>query len=489
MAETPGICTQTTTCEVARSGRTMTVPLGSPFVCPECARGLVPPVQSTEAVSAQRMPAAVPLALVGAGLLVLGGAVFLGRELGESRVALAPQMASGSPTVISVPAPPSAPPVQLAAAAPSPAPATMTAAPSPPIQAALPAPVAVATGAPASRPADARPAIPPAQSSAPAVIVANVASPVSKTVASTAPGPALPVAVNPVFASKMAALPPPAATQPAKAPPVSAPIAIAAAAPLPPPLPDQSFSPVPTQGGSPAYPAELVADGRSGRVNVNCLIATDGSPSGCHAVSGKGGPAFATATLAWLAHGHVRFKPIILHGRPLAASRSWTLSIEEPAPVLAEAKRKQQEAAKAEAEAAAKTEIAAAQPEPATRTAPAIDLPVRPIIARQVIAAPPHEATERAFSTRVVAGGAPVFPASYDESRPGAVTVQCTIEEDGAPELCRVLKAVGGSAFGKAAQSWLDSGRVRFRPVISGGRAVASEESWTIVFNNVPSSQ
>ncbi len=154
--------------------------------------------------------------------------------------------------------------------------------------------------------------------------------------------------------------------------------------------------------------------------------------------------------------------------------------------MLAEAKRKQLDAAKAEA---AKMELAAASPEPAPKPAPAISLPVQPIIARQVVSAPPHAAPERPFSTRVLAGGAPVFPASYDESRPGAVTVQCTIEEDGAPSLCHVLKTVGGSAFGKSVQSWLSSGRVRFRPVVSGGQAVASEESWTIVFNNVPTPQ
>lgn len=470
MVETPGICTQTTTCEVARSGRIMTVPLGSPFVCPECERGLTPPVQSTDPLSVQKMPAAVPLALVGAGLLVLGGAVFLGRELGEGRAAPVAQVANESAKAVSVPMADSAP-TRLAVAAPASVtpPASQNAV-------LLPIPQTVATADPKVAPADTPP---------PKTADARPAAPLAPSAAIAATGSALLLATGSAPRVATAALPTPVSAQTAKPPVVSAPaasvVAAAMVAPPPPAVPDQSFSPVPTSGGSPAYPAELAADGRAGRVNVSCQISSEGSPSGCHATASKGGPAFAVATLAWLAHANVRYRPIILHGHPVAVLRSWTLVIDEPASVLGEAKRKQQEAAK--------MGVALAALEPAPRPAPAISLPVQPIIARQVVAASPRAATERPFSSHAVAGGAPVFPGAYDESRPGTVKVQCTIEEDGAPNLCHVLKTVGGGAFGKSVENWLGSGRVRFRPVLSGGQAVASEESWTVVFNSMPAPQ
>ncbi len=472
MVETPGICTDTASCDVARSGRTVAVPLGTPFVCPGCGSGLVPPVQATEPGAAHKMPAAVPMALMGAGLLVLGGAVFLGRELGAAAQAPAPLVFNESPKVLSRPAPL----VKLAAAAP-------------------------ASTASAARPAETRPATPALQAGAPAPAAAPVR---------TVTGAVLPAAVAPAALPRVA-LAPAATTLPAgpsPAPAVSAPVAAslaaAAVAPLPPAIADQGFSPVPVLGGSPAYPSELAADGRRGRVNVTCQISAEGFPSACRAAAGRGGPAFAASALAWLAHAHVRYRPVILHGHPVEGVHSWTVAIEEAPSVLAEAKRQQQDAAKAEAAKTAlgaeatKTALGAgsrlpaaslsraAIPMPAASPLPAVSLSVQPVIARQVMAAPPHAANDRPFSSHVVAGGAPLFPAAYDDSRPGAVTVQCTIEEDGAPSLCRVLKAVGGGAFENAVQSWLASGRVRFRPVISAGHAVPSEESWTIVFNSVP---
>ncbi len=493
MVETPGICTDTASCDVARSGRTVAVPLGTPFVCPGCGSGLVPPVQATEPGAAHKMPAAVPMALMGAGLLVLGGAVFLGRELGAAAQAPAPLVSNESPKALSRPAPL----VKLAAAAPDLAPPGVR--PLLPVQATPPA--ALASAASVARPAETRPATPALQAGAPAPAAAPVR---------TVTGAVLPAAVAPAALPRVA-LAPAATTLPAgpsPAPAVSAPVAAslaaAAVAPLPPAIADQGFSPVPVLGGSPAYPSELAADGRRGRVNVTCQISAEGFPSACRAAAGRGGPAFAASALAWLAHAHVRYRPVILHGHPVEGVHSWTVAIEEAPSVLAEAKRQQQDAAKAEA---AKTALAAeatktalgagsrlpaaslsraAIPMPAASPLPAVSLSVQPVIARQVMAAPPHAANDRPFSSHVVAGGAPLFPAAYDDSRPGAVTVQCTIEEDGAPSLCRVLKAVGGGAFENAVQSWLASGRVRFRPVISAGHAVPSEESWTIVFNSVP---
>ena len=246
-----------------------------------------------------------------------------------------------------------------------------------------------------------------------------------------------------------------------------------------PAVPDQPFSPVPVSGGAPTYPAEFAADGRPGRVAVTCQIQPDGAPAACRAAAGKGGAPFAAATLAWLNHAYVRYRPVILHGHAIAVAKAWTVTLEEPAAMLADARRKHSEDAK--------EETASAAPE-TPRPAPLPQLlPVQPIVARQVVPQSPEPAAiDRPFSTRIVAGGAPTFPASYDEARPGTVTVSCTIGKTGAPSGCRVLKATGGAAFGRSVQSWLGSGNVRFRPVTVGGQPVSREESWTIVFNRAP---
>ena len=234
MAETPGICTQTTQCELARSGRSVTIPLGEPFVCPECQRGLVPPVQLSPPPVAARVSPALILACTGAGLLVLGGAVFLGHELG----------AAPAPSVIaSLPTPPRAP-VQTTAPAKPPAPApAIVAAVAPP--AAAPPPV---SAPPAPQLAAAAPVLqipPPALPAAPAPAQAAGSPPIT---AAPAPGP--------VIAAKIAS------NQPAPAPlPAVQPMPQVVAAPPPPvappavaAVPDQPFSPVPVQGGAPAYP-------------------------------------------------------------------------------------------------------------------------------------------------------------------------------------------------------------------------------------------
>ena len=227
----------------------------------------------------------------------------------------------------------------------------------------------------------------------------------------------------------------------------------------------------------PPTPTELAADGRARRVGVTCQILADGAPSGCHAVSKSGGPAFASATLAWLAHNKVRYRPVILHGHAVAVTRSWTVSLDEPATALADARRKQRE-----------VQLALTPPAPpAALPGAQTTLTPQPVAARQVIApvlAAPSP--DRPFSTRVVAGGAPVFPPSYDENRPGAVTVSCVIGADGSASGCQVLRTQGGANFGRSVQTWLASGRVRFRPVTVAGTPVVHRESWRIVFNQMP---
>ncbi len=495
MVETPGVCTQTTHCEMARSGRSVTIPLGAAFVCPDCGRGLVPPVQASPPLVARKMPMAIPFSLVGAGLLVLGGAVFVGRELGAGPpppVVAASLPAPASPAAVTPPAAPSQ-------AAPALSPATVAALPAatPPASTA-PAPAVVPPPAPDLASAAAQPAVvasaagaplaampvapaPAAPAPLPAVTprLADVASaPAPLPAASAAPAPAKSAA-----ATIASAAPAPAPAKPAPLPaPLPAPATVAAlqAAPV---VPDQPFSPVAIAGGAPAYPADLAADGRPGKVALTCQILADGSPTACHASAAKGQSAFATAALAWLSHAHVRYRPVILHGHAVAGPRSWTIAIEEPPAMLAEAKRKRDAAA---------LQAAAAVPDPLVHTAlPPASPPVQQAAARQVIPAlaPAAPASvDRPFSTRVVAGGAPIFPATYEESRSGAVTVSCTITESGTPTACHIVSVRGGSAFGHAVQDWLGAGRVRFHPVTVQGQPVSRQESWTIVFNAMPSS-
>lgn len=461
---------------MARSGKSVTVPLGSPFICPECARGLVPPIQASEPMLPPRMPLAVPLSLVGAGLLVLGGAVFLGRELGQSQ-----SMPQTQP--------------QIASLAPSRLTATPVASPAPPAKVAVAIqPIVVASALPAAPAAPAAPMPAPAPATTKAVPAvaetdAPAVQPIKPAIVTAAPSvaalPAAPV-ISPEAAKPLAL---------AAVKPVAAPAPIPPVSQMPPPAlpatpvePDEPFSPVPVSGGTPAYPVDLAADGRVGRVTITCLIQADGVAANCHAAPGKGSGAFVAPTLAWLARGHVHFHPVILHGHPAAGAHTWPVVVEEPAAELADARRKQHDA-----EAA----LAAGAPEavPAAVQAPhaATALTVLPVAARQMVAAPPPAAADtrqagldQPFSTRVVAGGTPVFPVSYDQNRPGAVTVSCMIGTDGAASGCQVVTAKGGAAFGWAVKSWLSSGRVRFRPMTSQGQPVSQRKSWTIVFNQMP---
>lgn len=461
MAATAGICTQTTKCQVAKSGRIVAVPLGESFVCPECGNGLAPPTQLTPEPVVKRSSSTLPLALVGVGLFVLGGAIFVGRELGGGGSAPAPALA------VRTPAP--AAPAQATVAAAAPAPTPLPPVPLPVLPPLTPAPATTA-------------ALPP-----PATSVAALPAPLPAPIAlPTAPVPA-PVAPAP---TQLAALQSPPPKTPAAKPVAPPPAAVALAAPPapvpePPPAalpPDAPFSPTPETGGTPTYPAELAADGRVGKVNVTCQISADGTPTGCRATS-RSGPAFATATLAWLTHGHVKFHPIILHGRPLAASRSWTVMIEEPPAVLAEARRKQKE----EAAAAAPAPTASNALRPQTAPIEPIHAPVQQAMARQVLpSASSGGGPDVPFSTHTIAGGAPTFPAYYDEGRPGAVTVSCTIEPSGSPSGCHIVRQLGGSGFGKAVDQWLGSGRVRFRPILVNGQPVSKQETWTVIFNSMP---
>ena len=471
MAATAGICVKTATCETARTGRVVAVPLGDPFACPDCKAALMPPNQATRPPASARVPMATPLIFVGAGLFVLGGAIFVGHEIGQMTAQPAPVVTASAltpmrPAAVALPKP-SLPTAGSDAAVPPSIPKLADAAPLipavPPGSVSQDSKLAIASG--------------PAVSALPAPALPTLPAPAPVVQAKPMPGPAI---------AEAAKLPQPAVSAPVQmsvAKPVAPPPAETVANAEPPLLPlppDQPFSPAPEAGGAPAYPAEMAADGRVGHVAVTCQIQADGMPNGCRAAAKTGGPAFATAALAWLNHGHVRFHPIILHGKPLAATRTWMVTIEEPPALLAEARRKQREAAAA---------LASAEPAPAPTVTPAAVVPhVETVVARQAIPEAParNAGGNRPFSTHVVSGGAPVFPPYYDEGRPGAVTVSCMISAGGSPSGCHVVRVLGGSGFGKAVLAWLGDGGVRFRPVQEGGQAVDKQETWTVVFNEMP---
>jgi TonB family protein len=117
-----------------------------------------------------------------------------------------------------------------------------------------------------------------------------------------------------------------------------------AVAPAPPPAPamvtpklvaqapsssssDQPFSPRLLRPSAPDYPEEYADQNLSGRVNVSCMIDTNGQPSGCKVLQVAGGNAFGTAVEHWLRGGTVRFAPIVRAGVKVAEQHTWAVEI------------------------------------------------------------------------------------------------------------------------------------------------------------------
>jgi TonB family protein len=138
-------------------------------------------------------------------------------------------------------------------------------------------------------------------------------------------------------------------------------------------------------------------------------------------------------------------------------------------------------AAKAAADKLAAEKAAAAAAERAAVAARAATPPPQPA---PVVAAapPPPSGPSRGFSASPVSGGAPTYPAAYqDDQRKGKVTVSCTIGTDGSPSGCHVVAVQGGAQFGSAVMSWL-SGGVRFAPILRNGQPVVETHQWTMNF-------
>jgi hypothetical protein len=79
------------------------------------------------------------------------------------------------------------------------------------------------------------------------------------------------------------------------------------------------------EGGTPSYPDTVPDVNRSVTVHVDCLIGTNGAPSGC-VVTGEA--AFQRAVKSWLESGKVRFAPVLRNGVPFAMRQSWDVHFE-----------------------------------------------------------------------------------------------------------------------------------------------------------------
>lgn len=150
---------------------------------------------------------------------------------------------------------------------------------------------------------------------------------------------------------------------------------------------------------------------------------------------------------------------------------------------LADARQKKLQAAADKAKAA-QTE---ATPRPAVVLA-ATNAAPRPAPPPAALPQPkPHAepgGITRPFSSRPVAGGSPEFPDSdFYAGKTGQVTVSCRIQETGYPSGCTVLSAKGGLAFKSSVMKWLDSGRVRYAPILHNGQPVAETHEWIVQFN------
>jgi TonB family protein len=82
-----------------------------------------------------------------------------------------------------------------------------------------------------------------------------------------------------------------------------------------------------------------------------------------------------------------------------------------------------------------------------------------------------------------VGSSRPEYPDAYQDSgRNGTVTVSCTIQTDGRPTGCALVKVVGGTAFGSAVMNWLNSGTAKYSPAIRNGQRVAAPAQLEVHF-------
>ena len=274
IVETSGRCRELDYCSIGQMRTVVRVPLGRPFICPECGKPLHA-LAATQTRRSRRWPAIwAGAGLAGAALLYVG---------------LGPARPKHHHIVL---------PIQEAPAAP------------PPL-------ITLATG----------------ESAAAVVLQVESITEVLPTLAVTQtdplsvapppPPPPLPPPLPlPLPLPRLTPLPRVAAPSPRLEP-------------LPtlseaPPAIDRGFSPATLSGGVPPYPVDYVHDGRIGEVSLSCTIEASGEPSHCKVQDVAGGRRFAEAAVDWLNSGAVHYAPILRHGRPIAEEAHWTIRFRPP---------------------------------------------------------------------------------------------------------------------------------------------------------------
>ena len=327
MVDTPGRCRELDYCSIGQMRSLVRVPLGRPFICPECGRPLHAPSVKPPASGCKPLAIWVGAAAGIAVLLIL--AVGLSKSLDGSaakhrRIVLAAQQAARPQAQ-----PP--PPLQtLAAAQLAPAAVTETAT----LTETLPALQLTQLSPAAPDLAHPLPILTLATLQiAPAVTaqVTDLAHLVPLLGLDAAPPPLEPAAIQTLasgqavpsahiqLATIVARLPALALTDPDASP--------AVVKPLP---PDHGFSPAPVAGGAPPYPIDYIHDRRIGEVSLTCTIEPDGEPTGCKVHDLAGGRRFAEATVDWLNSGAAHYAPIVRLGRPVSQEEHWTIAFKPP---------------------------------------------------------------------------------------------------------------------------------------------------------------
>jgi hypothetical protein len=291
MADVLGRCRELDYCSIGQMRTLVRIPLGRPFVCPECGKPLREPVLMNRPLSRKRI-AWWTAGTLGAFVLLYEWVAPSGRHRHLPLATVLPPA-----QVVPVPRPPAPP-----AAAPA-APVLRSIAPIPP------APIPVVLGPPVPTPLDNAPLIrmPPALPADVAKAAVKPASAVRVTMECTVDAAGVPSNCTPAHVQE----PPPPAPRPK---------------PAPPPPADRQPSALPVAGGGPAYPSDYVRDGRAGEVTVDCIIDPTGEPEHCHVRDIEGGRRFAEATVDWLNSGTVRFAPALRNGVPVAEEHRWRIA-------------------------------------------------------------------------------------------------------------------------------------------------------------------
>jgi hypothetical protein len=328
---TPGICMNTGECELADVGRPIYIELGDDFRCPKCGVCLVAP-----GPPASLRPLVVPFLTGTALLLGITGSVaalFVGMWhwtaptpttiLVDQLWAIPKLSQPAAPVSSQAPSPPPAP----IAALPPPAPPieTTTVEVAPPDRPFRPTPIrGGAPPYPASLASDGRPG---------RVLVKCDILPSGKPAHCTARpdrgGDAFPPVVLSWLQGRAAFAPirlhgkAVRETHTWRVAVAESPLALSRARRLAMRLPPQpAFNGLPVSSTRPDFPDEYAEQDRHGSVTVNCVIATNGNATDCHAA---GGPRFADAVMSWLANPRTKFPPVVRNGQYIPARRTWNV--------------------------------------------------------------------------------------------------------------------------------------------------------------------